>query len=764
MRRDGCVTVFIHDPNCRVAYTALAHQEPLCIVDSLQRFLGTSRAALSASALRCASVACLVWCSPLLSALVVPLFALRLRRSTRSAMPRIHAASATAAAALSSSSAVGACGRMMLASSSPMIAATLSACVARPATHAATGGRFLFRRFASAAAASSAAAAAAPATSSASSTKSAAAAAAAAAAAHAANSARVRADEAHAHAMDILRSRTRGGGAANPAAASTNEARDAQHDEASAASPHAAFATLMNNASMEQQQQRAAGSSASDASAQANSAAASSLHSTASAAAAHTGDETAALLTPAASSVGESFAHSTADDASSPAPFFAEVHPHAHAVDPALLSQLGMEEEELAALWRDYVHAQTQGNASASATAANAGKSVRTGLASFPSPPALDDPSSLEHVSRQTFAMQCALESSAVSHHAREYQAQAASVIKLGRGSQLGPASSMLLSWYTPFVEQLNEQLLAYARELDGPSKAKGEAHHHPSSRGDNARSKARGEDARTVGVHVLQLSAPELACITMHELFGLCLLEPTGVKFIAACLAIGKAVNLEVKLAAIKSNKSEWKAMVQALNPLGNHATGAAAQVTAPAASSSGGTASASPAVSSVAAAPAPSHAFHFSPTAANLAEVRRRARRVHSETWNDAVLARVGSMLLNIFMKVAAVPQPLIEQAEAAEAAARLENETGGAGVASDPSVAAPNGASEAAAEGKESPLAFGSTFIPPLQKGPRVLHGSVSSAAPPQKFYPAFQVSASANELARESSSTSERDHAG
>ena len=666
-------------------------------------------------------------------------------------MSRLHSAAA-AAALLGGRSSVR--GGMRGALSSPSITATLCACVARPAPHAPTataaasavcGGRFLFRRFASAAAPAAATTKDATATADA----------AAAAAAVAANSARVRADEAHAHAMNILRSHTCGAGgvADTAAAASANGEQHSDEQDATDASPHAAFATLLHNASMEQQQQRAAGSSASDASAQANSAAASSMHSTASAAAAHAhgADETAALLTPAASASADPFAaESDASSSSAPPAFFADVHPNAQAVDPALLSQLGMEEEELAALWRDYVHAQTQ-TSNASASAAAAGRSVRTGLASFPSPPSLDDPSSLEHVSRQTFAMQCALESSAISHHAREYQTQAASVIKLGKGSQLGPASSMLLSWYTPFVEQLNEQLMAYARELDAPPKP-ADAHHHPSRGRGVAGSKPRGEDSRTVGLHLLQLSAPELACITMHELFGLCLLEPTGVKFIAACLAVGKAVNLEVKLAAIRSNKSEWKAMVQALNPLGNHAAGAAAQITAPAASSSsGGAATVAPAVSAVSAAPAPSHAFHFSPTAANLAEVRRRARRVHSETWNDALLARVGSTLLNVFMKVAAVPQSIIEEAEAQEAAARLEN-AGLSGAVAAASSAAANAARSSSTGGSdahevaESPLAFGSTFIPPLQqKGPRALHGGASALTTPQKFYPAFQVSA-------------------
>src|SRR5690606_13396606 len=109
-----------------------------------------------------------------------------------------------------------------------------------------------------------------------------------------------------------------------------------------------------------------------------------------------------------------------------------------------------------------------------------------------------------------------------------------------------------------------------------------------------------KAADHRHTVSHLSLLSAPELACIAMHTLFGLCLHEPNGVKFFVACMNVGRAANLEVKLNAIKANKQEWRAMKQALAPTGSATVGASAQVSESGTSASGSPSASGPSSSS--------------------------------------------------------------------------------------------------------------------------------------------------------------------
>lgn len=118
------------------------------------------------------------------------------------------------------------------------------------------------------------------------------------------------------------------------------------------------------------------------------------------------------------------------------------------------------------------------------------------------------------------------------------YQQQSANVVSLGRGTNLKPAQTMLLSWYEPLVEaitkereMLKKSTLIYDRTSHAP--------------------------------YILELDPPELSCIVMHEMFGMALLQPSGVRFVNACLKVGRAVNFEVKMTQLRKSKSQWRQLM---------------------------------------------------------------------------------------------------------------------------------------------------------------------------------------------------------
>jgi DNA-directed RNA polymerase len=111
-------------------------------------------------------------------------------------------------------------------------------------------------------------------------------------------------------------------------------------------------------------------------------------------------------------------------------------------------------------------------------------------------------------------------------------------VTKIGHGASLKPAQQLLLSWFNPLVDAIEAEQQRIIDMLPGT-------------------------DRRVYGPFLLQLPPPELACILMHETLGVILRDPIvggGVRFARLALAIGSAVNAEVNMRRLRTNKNEWR------------------------------------------------------------------------------------------------------------------------------------------------------------------------------------------------------------
>jgi DNA-directed RNA polymerase len=109
-------------------------------------------------------------------------------------------------------------------------------------------------------------------------------------------------------------------------------------------------------------------------------------------------------------------------------------------------------------------------------------------------------------------------------------------VKKFGRGAELAPAQKLLLDWFTPLKEAIEEE-----KEM--------------------VKAKKSGIDRSIYGPHLLLLESDTLAVITMHEFVNLALVEPRGIKVVRVATAIGRAVENEVRMKWLAETVDDkWK------------------------------------------------------------------------------------------------------------------------------------------------------------------------------------------------------------
>lgn len=186
------------------------------------------------------------------------------------------------------------------------------------------------------------------------------------------------------------------------------------------------------------------------------------------------------------------------------------------------------------------------------------------------------------------FEEQLQFETQALKTAVDRYQKMSETMVKMQKGAALKSAQSLLLSWYNPLVAAIEIELQAI-------------------------KSQEVSKDRSVYGPYLSELTAPELACIVMHEMFSLSLIHPSGVAFTHAAQSVGKSVNMQVKLNRTKENKQLWRRMMEGLTP-------GQATVSAP--------------------------------------EILRRARNIKTNTWSDPIIVKVGSCLLSILMNTATIP----------------------------------------------------------------------------------------------------------
>ena len=145
------------------------------------------------------------------------------------------------------------------------------------------------------------------------------------------------------------------------------------------------------------------------------------------------------------------------------------------------------------------------------------------------SPPPLAEELSLNPLYRE----QLSLETRANEDAVQKYRNAMKEVINLGRGANMAPAQDILLLWYEPLVRAISEE-------------------HRRIGTKDSAR------DRSVYGPKLLSVDAERLAVITIHEVLGLLMANPAGVKFVTLAQGIGSAVQAEYNFAKARQEGNQ--------------------------------------------------------------------------------------------------------------------------------------------------------------------------------------------------------------
>jgi DNA-directed RNA polymerase len=125
------------------------------------------------------------------------------------------------------------------------------------------------------------------------------------------------------------------------------------------------------------------------------------------------------------------------------------------------------------------------------------------------------------------------LETRANQDAVQKYRSAMQEVINLGRGANMAPAQDILLLWYEPLVRAISEE-------------------HRRIGAKDSAR------DRSVYGPKLLSVDAERLAVITIHEVLGLLMANPSGVKFVTLAQGIGSAVQAEWRFAKARQEGNQ--------------------------------------------------------------------------------------------------------------------------------------------------------------------------------------------------------------
>lgn len=126
---------------------------------------------------------------------------------------------------------------------------------------------------------------------------------------------------------------------------------------------------------------------------------------------------------------------------------------------------------------------------------------------------------------------QLATEARTLSEATETYQKLAKSLFKGGVGSDLKPSERLCVSWFAP----LHLKLAAEVAELQ----------------------RTQNETGKPYARVILQMPPQELACITLHEVMSMLLLQPQGVPYTRLAKAIAKAVEFHFNMTHFKHDES---------------------------------------------------------------------------------------------------------------------------------------------------------------------------------------------------------------
>eukprot|EP00698_Gefionella_okellyi_P002915 TRINITY_DN12765_c0_g1_i1.p1 TRINITY_DN12765_c0_g1~~TRINITY_DN12765_c0_g1_i1.p1 ORF type:complete len:951 (-),score=155.09 TRINITY_DN12765_c0_g1_i1:1452-4304(-) len=149
---------------------------------------------------------------------------------------------------------------------------------------------------------------------------------------------------------------------------------------------------------------------------------------------------------------------------------------------------------------------------------------------------AMLDKKSIEPTSPYTRELQ--LEMNAVGEAVERYRRMVAELIEMGKGAEMKPAHKILIHWYMPLVEEISTEL----RRI---------------------KSDESGQDRRNYGGYLLLLTPEKLAVIVLHEVIGMTLAAPEGVKFARLALAVGQSVRAEINLQRLKTDAKSYRYFV---------------------------------------------------------------------------------------------------------------------------------------------------------------------------------------------------------
>eukprot|EP01138_Halocafeteria_seosinensis_P012841 gb/GECG01013117.1/.p1 GENE.gb/GECG01013117.1/~~gb/GECG01013117.1/.p1 ORF type:complete len:1066 (+),score=121.31 gb/GECG01013117.1/:1-3198(+) len=154
-------------------------------------------------------------------------------------------------------------------------------------------------------------------------------------------------------------------------------------------------------------------------------------------------------------------------------------------------------------------------------------ESIRRDEASYEQVPDIeyfDSPPRPEKIRRQY-----ELETRALEETVNKYRKVVSDVMKIRKGSSLGPAQRLLSEWFVPLTRAIDEEQAAVTH-------------------GDAA------TDRNVYGPYLLLLKPDKLAVIAMHETLNLVLSFGGAVKVVQVMTAIGEAVRAEVNMVKLKS------------------------------------------------------------------------------------------------------------------------------------------------------------------------------------------------------------------
>ncbi|CAE7794948.1 RPOT3, partial [Symbiodinium sp. KB8] len=144
----------------------------------------------------------------------------------------------------------------------------------------------------------------------------------------------------------------------------------------------------------------------------------------------------------------------------------------------------------------------------------------------------------MEHAAdtwHERVARQVELETLALRNTIEEYREVFDSVIKMGKGSSLAPAQRLLVRWFKPLSEAIDEE---HRKIWDRES----------------------SPDRSAYGPYLLLMPPEKLAVIAMHEVINTVLRQGGAARFLQVALAVGTQVQNEVNMMRLKkSDRGLW-------------------------------------------------------------------------------------------------------------------------------------------------------------------------------------------------------------